>query len=270
MESITVESTKKKTLRIVFRIFLLILGGALVLESLFAFRYANTRHLGIFMAFIIGLPLVLVALFYTPLAKLCRKSRLAGFLKWAMIAVYGLFALLFAFTSFLIERGARASEGVRPDVIIVLGAGIRGNYPTATLRYRLEKTFEYYCNDPNVTIIVSGGRGGDEDYSEAEVMRNWLVSQGVDPQRVIAEDKSNSTEENFLFASALIEKNADGSEPTVAFVTSRFHVFRAGRIAKKLGVDAVGIPAREFKPLILNDYLRECAAIVQYFFTGRI
>ena len=60
------------------------------------------------------------------------------------------------------------------------------------------------------------------------------------------------------------------SSPRVAFVTTRFHVFRASRIAKKLGYDVNGVSAKDFSLLIVNNYLRECAAITQYFCTGRI
>ena len=42
------------------------------------------------------------------------------------------------------------------------------------------------------------------------------------------------------------------------------------RIAKKLGYDVNGVSAKDFSPLIVNNYLRECAAITQYFCTGRI
>ena len=79
-----------------------------------------------------------------------------------------------------------------------------------------------------------------------------------------------------MYKRQIINRLFDGSgaaaesRPRVAFVTTRFHVFRASRIAKKLGYDVSGVSAKDFSPLIVNNYLRECAAITQYFCTGRI
>ena len=45
---------------------------------------------------------------------------------------------------------------------------------------------------------------------------------------------------------------------------------QVGEDLKKLGYDVNGVSAKDFSPLIVNNYLRECAAITQYFCTGRI
>ena len=107
-------------------------------------------------------------------------------------------------------------------------------------------------------------------------MKKWLVAAGVPADSIIEEGKSQSTEENFIFSFDIINRLFNGSgaaaesNPRVAFVTTRFHVFRASCIAKKLGYDVNGVSAKDFSPLIVNNYLRECAAITQYFCTGRI
>lgn len=259
---------KKKTGTLLLRALLIVIGSALVIESIAVVSLTAKLHLGIVMPFVIGLPLVLVGLFYGPLSKLASKSGFVRFLCGAMVAVYALFFVLFAVTTALILINCREPADNKPDTVIVLGAGIRGSVPSATLAYRLEKALDCYRNDPELTIVVSGGRGSDEAYTEAEVMENWLLARGVPAANIIREDRSTSTEENFLFSDALLRERGGGG--TLAFITSRFHVFRAERIAKKLGLELYGIPARQYRPLILNDYMRECAAIVQYFFTGRL
>lgn len=266
----TAAEKKKNILSLVFRILLIAVGGALTAESILAYRYANTIHLGIIMPFVIGLPLVVIGIFFGPISRFCRKYRFGRILAGAVIAVYALFFLLFSFTTVLILAHSAEPTDFSPKTVIVLGAGIRGRSPTATLQYRLEKALEYYEKDPDVILIVSGGRGDDEEYSEAEVMAAWLTAHGADEERIIVEDRSKTTEENFLFSAEIILSREDIDSSSVAFVTSRFHVFRAERIAKKLGFDVRGIPAREFRPLILNDFMRECAAIVQYYLSGRI
>lgn len=111
------------------------------------------------------------------------------------------------------------------------------------------------------------GRG--EDCTEALVMKNYLISKGIPASKIIEEDASHSTEENFRNSYEII---ADllGDEAKIAFVTTQFHVFRAERIANKLGIDTWGIPAKDMPILVLNNYLRECAAIVNHFFRGKI
>ncbi len=256
----------------VFQALLIIVGAALSAESLLAVSMTAKLHLGIIMPFIIGFPLFLVGVFYKPICRLSEKYRLVRILKYCMIAVYVAFFLLFGVTTALILINSAEPQQRDIDAVIVLGAGIRGNAPSATLAYRLDKAAALYREDPSLSIIVSGGRGQDEVTSEASVMRARLISLGVPESSIIMEDRSTSTEENFVFSMELVasDKERFGSEPKLAFVTSRFHVFRAERIAKKLGIEAVGFPAREYKPLILNNYLRECAAIVQYFLTGRM
>ena len=254
-----------------FRLLLIAVGGVLVFDAVFAYWLTGLFNFGIVMPFVIGFPLVIVGLFYKPIARLCESSRFCRFLRGCMIAVYAAFAALFAVTTCLILINSSASAGKKPDILIVLGAGIRGNQPSRTLAYRLDVAEKCYKDDPDLLIIVSGGQGSDEQCSEAEVMANRLLSCGVPRKNIILEDRSTSTEENFVFSNRIIEgMYSDGEEPVIAFVTSRFHVFRAERIAKKLGIDACGIPAKSYRLLVINDYLRECAAIVQYFFTGRI
>lgn len=263
------KSIKRPVLSAFFRAFLFFSGAALALDALIAVSRTAKINMGIIMPFVIGVPLLIVGIFFRPLGNLCKRYKLFRFLKWAMIAVYALFSLLFAFTTTLILVHSAPIKGEKPDTVIVLGAGIRGSAPSATLAYRLEKALEYANEVPDAVIIVSGGQGANERYTEAQVMSDWLIAHGADAARILLEDRSKSTEENFIFSRELIE-NELGKGRRIAFVSSRFHVFRAGRIAKKLGIEAKGIAAREYKPLLLNDYMRECAAIVQYFFTGRL
>jgi len=262
-------TVKKKGFAIVLRIFLIILGSALVLEGLAA-STLQRLNLGVLMPIIIGAPLVLLGIFYAPISRFCAASAFGKFLKWGFIAAYALFTLLFATTTALILKNSALPKDKKADAVIVLGAAVRGGVPTVQLAFRLERALEYYRENPDILLVVSGGQGHDEAYPEAEVMKKWLVSHGIPEESIIEEAQATSTEENFLFSKALIDKALGGTEHEIAFVTNRFHVFRSERIAKKLGIDAFGIAAKEFKPIILNDFMRECAAIVQYFLSGKL
>lgn len=252
----------------VLRSVLGLFGLFLVCESIFAYLLSN-MNLGIVMPFAIGLPLLLLAIFYTPINSFFNSCITGKVIKIAFISAYALFALLFSVTTTLI-LSAPADEETEADYVIVLGAGIRGSAPSIVLRNRLDKAYEYYCSNPNVTIIVSGGQGHDEPASEASVMKNYLISCGVPEGRIIEESESQSTEQNFIFSKRIIDGIKTENSPKIIFITNKFHVFRAGLMAKSLGIEAKGIAAKDYSRLTVNNYLRECAALVQYFITGKI
>ena len=251
------------------RIFLILFGGALVFEG-FAASQARNINLGILMPIVIGIPLIILGLFYNPISRFFAASTFGRIIKWSFITAYALFTAVFTLTTVLILKNSEMPKDMKADAVIVLGAAVRGNTPSVQLAYRLRRALEYYDDNPDSIIVVSGGKGPDEAYSEADVMKTWLVNHSVPVEAIIVENRATSTEENFTFSKALIDERLGDGEKTLAFVTNRFHVFRSERLAANLGLEAFGIAAREYKPFILNDYMRECAAIVQHFFTGRL
>lgn len=115
--------------------------------------------------------------------------------------------------------------------VIVLGSRIYGDQPSLMLRRRLDKAAGYLALNPDAVCIVSGGQGPDEDYSEAYVMRRYLVGIGVDPGRVFLEDQSTNTRQNLRYSRALM----DGGDAAV-IVTDSFHQLRASVFAASEGL----------------------------------
>ena len=105
-----------------------------------------------------------------------------------------LYAALLGFVAF--SGYANPATG-QEKVVIVLGAGLRKDRPSLLLRYRLDKAYEYAVAHPDALVITTGGQGRDEWVPEGQAMRNYLIEKGLDSQRVLAECKSTSTEENF-------------------------------------------------------------------------
>lgn len=264
---------KKKMLTTLFRVFLVVFGGLLMLESVIAYG-ARSFNLGVAMPFIIGLPLVILGVFYPAIVGFFGSGAFGRVVKWCFIAAYAGFFVLFSITTAVILINARPPKDAKPDVIIVLGAAIKGTEPTVQLRLRLEKAKECFEDNPDALIIVSGGQAADEECTEARAMKNWLVRNGVPESSVIEEGASTSTEENMLFSQGIIDSLVESGElkrgPSIVFVTNRFHVFRAERLSKRLGLNAEGLASGEYRRFMLNDYMRECAAIAQHFFTGRL
>lgn len=179
--------------------------------------------------------------------------------------------ILASATGFLIGRACMGNPAESCDYLIVLGAGVNGITPSLSLRNRLDAAFVYLQEHPQTICIVSGGQGPGEDISEAECMYNDLTAHGIESTRIILEDKATSTGENIAFSLDAIEEQT-GSRPTrVAIVSSEYHLYRAGRIAEKEGVTAIGIPARtSYLFLFLNYFLREIPVIWYYTLTGGI
>lgn len=48
---------------------------------------------------------------------------------------------------------------------------------------------------------------------ESEAMAEYAISHGIDPQKLLTETKSTSTEENLLFSKKLINKKKPKFEP---------------------------------------------------------
>ena len=263
---LSMRNDKNKT-RALPRLLMILAGLALIGDTLFVLT-RSSPNLGVVMPAIIGAPLMLCGLFLPLIKRLCAKSRAFKALMIAMSAVYAAFILLFALTTTLILVNS-APPAEPADTLIVLGCGIRGESPTLTMKYRLDKAMEYLAENPDTVVVVSGGQSWDEAVSEASVMRRYLIARGIDESRILSEELSESTEENFVFSKALIDREL-GCGKSVAFVTTRFHVFRSELVARKLGIEAQGIPAKGVWYITFNDYLRECAALTQYFIGGRI
>lgn len=149
--------------------------------------------------------------------------------------------------------------------IVVLGAAVHGDVPSLSLRERMDAAVDYLNGHPDTLCIVSGGKGSGENISEAECMVGYLTSRGIDPARIIPEDQATSTAENLAFSKALMEH----PDARVGVVSSEYHLYRAIRMAKDLGLDAVGIPAHTSRfSLRVNYTLREAAAVWYYWIIG--
>ena len=127
------------------------------------------------------------------------------------------------------------------DYVIIHGAGlIDGERVTKLLADRLDKAIEIYRKDPTPPFMIpSGGQGGDEKISEAEAMKNYLVENGIPEEHILLEDKSKTTYEN-LFNSKEIIQAREGRKYT-ALVTSNYHVYRALRYCRKIGLECTGV-----------------------------
>ena len=147
------------------------------------------------------------------------------------------------------------------DYVVVLGAQVRKSGPSLVLRYRLDKAIEYLDENPNTICIVSGGKGPNEPFPEAQGMADYLKEHGIDEQRILEEPDSKTTEENIVNSKKLISDD----DASVGVITNNFHMFRALQIADKYGLDnAQGIAAGSPPNMLVNNMVREFFAEIKF------
>ena len=130
------------------------------------------------------------------------------------------------------------------DYVIIHGAGLlHGDQLSKLLRDQLDKAITVYRRDPTPPrIIPSGGKGADETVPEAEAMKQYLIGQGIPESDILPESASKTTLENLRFSKQILDAR-EGRKYT-ALVTSNYHVYRALRYCRKIGLNCTGIGSR--------------------------
>lgn len=159
------------------------------------------------------------------------------------------------------------SKPVKSDCIIVLGCQVYGTVPSPFLMARLDEGLRLYNEGYSRHIIVSGAKGPGEGVSEAQAMRDYLVSKGVDLSNIIIEDKSVSTEENIKFSK--IKMDNMGFKSAI-IVSNKYHLRRASLMAQRAGIvnSTSGVFVVKYKFQEVKGFLREILALLKYLLLG--
>lgn len=236
------------------RALLTFLGTVIILNSIVAVIRSNI-HLGVVLTFALGLILFFAGIFceyaekYIP--RIVRYMFVAGVV------------LSMVFVAILFGYGKKSNVNYNEDAVIVLGAGIRGEEVSESLRSRLDAAMKYYQKNPKVIIIVSGGQGPQETITEALAMEQYLLEQGMPAEQIIKEQMATSTRENYLYSKEVLDRQFDGTYK-VAFISSDYHIYRAKLIAKSVGFDEIiylGSDTPWYQ--ILPSGIRECLAVMK-------
>ena len=197
------------------------------------------------------------------LAALLRRCGQRPAALWtSRLILAGLAAVFVLIGIFSIQviSGMHPSTPDSLEYVIVLGAQVRGKNPSLALAQRIDKALETAQQNPDLTLILSGGQGRGEEISEAQCMWNELTKAGVDENRLILEDKSTSTRENLVFSDRL----CGCAKKTCGILSNDFHLYRALKLARKLGYEDVYGIAGESEVLMKPHYIvREAAALLK-------
>jgi uncharacterized SAM-binding protein YcdF (DUF218 family) len=144
----------------------------------------------------------------------------------------------------------RFPEGVYPaniQGIIVLG----GSYDTVSHGYMstivlnedtepMAVMVDLARRYPNAKIIFSGGTAPNvPGPREADIVKDYFVSFGIEPDRILTEDRSQTTEENARFTARLLQPTPSSQW---LLVTSAYHMPRAIGAFRKAGFDVTAFP----------------------------
>lgn len=136
------------------------------------------------------------------------------------------------------------------DSLCILVMGFRLNYGGTMgeeLIHRLEVALASAEKYPNAFIVCTGGGTSSSNpyATEAGQMAHWLQEHGIDPERIIVENRSLSTEENALNSYDILSRNYPQVK-SLALISSHYHLrrchllFSAGILLKDLPYTIVG------------------------------
>ncbi len=241
-------------MRWIFAIALLVFGGYLLLGGSVA--------LGTILL-IVGVVTTircLIGATFKLIWKLIRKP-LAILLAVVLIAM--------AITSLPILLAVESQPQTPCDYLIVLGAGVDGDTPSPILQDRINTAYTYLTAHPDAICIATGGKGDDENISEAQCIFDHLTAMGIAPERIWMEDQATSTVENFRYSIQLLQNKTGGIPKNVGVLSSEFHLFRAGMMANDQGLDPIFIAAPTSNGLTRAFYtVREIFVLWNYLITG--
>ena len=177
--------------------------------------------------------------------------------------------LVVGITEAIIIKASFGDPRQHCDYMVVLGAGVRGDVPSLSLRNRIDAAYDYLTEHPDVTAILSGGQGEGENITEAQCMFDHLTAMGIDESRLWMEDQATSTWENLNFSLDMIEEKTGQRPEELGVLSSEYHLFRASLFADACGVEFLGIPAKTTKlSLRVNYFMREVAGVWHYLLLG--
>lgn len=143
--------------------------------------------------------------------------------------------------------------------VIVLGAKVNGDVMSLSLYYRVREALQYLQNNPNTKVIVAGGQGEGEWITEAEAMANYFLTNGISEERIIMEDRSTTTLENFAYSREIIGEDVK----ELVIVTNDYHLYRSTVIAKRYDFKPYPLSAETPRISKPKSWTREYLAVLK-------
>lgn len=174
-----------------------------------------------------------------------------GILLVLTMAVFGVNAYVTASTSddiSMIYKGGEIEKAqiekikdYNPQCVLVLGCAIwDNNQPSPMLKDRLDAAIALYKKGAAPKLLLSGDNSRAE-YSEPDCMYQYALAQGVPEEDVFLDFAGFSTYDSMNRAKAVF------CVDRAIVVTQKYHLFRALKIGKSLGIEVCGVAANQRK-----------------------
>jgi vancomycin permeability regulator SanA len=223
----------------------------LILDTVYVLLTDRCRNLGAYLPIVMA-GMLMIAIYTRATA-----------VHWAFVLVSAIlvaWCAAFCVCCILIMTGRRQDHGRAAKHLIVLGAPLRDGKLSRTLLKRLDAAAACMRVRADITAaILCGGKTTRQGVSESHAMRDYLVGQGMDAQRLITESVSYNTQESFAQLRKLLFDTRE-----IIVITSDFHMRRARWIARDYGFIAYGQGIRSAKDILFNHLLRETCSIIKY------
>ncbi len=150
-------------------------------------------------------------------------------------------------------RHQAGEEEARPaDAIVVFGAAQYNGAPSPVLKARLDHAFDLEESGLASIVITTGGSGGDPNFTEAGVGRDYLIQRGIAAERLLSETRGETTYASAQAVAALLRKR--GARACLV-VSDGFHIYRIKLIFSSQGISAYGSPAPD-SPIEADPFQR--------------
>lgn len=237
-----------------------------LLDFVLVVAKGNTLHIGTISLLIIGILCILLGYL-----KIFKKVQIIKnkYLSRTIIICFALFLCSFVTIESLMWASAKDESNQTVDFVILLGAGLQGDKITVTFKNRIDECAAYLESHPNTKVVVTGGQGIGETITEAEAMERYLVEKGISEDRIYQEDQATSTFENLEFSKVIIDASFSQKDYTIIIATNDFHLLRAKMLAKRLGLEAYGMPAKTWWAAYPGNCIREYFAVIKSYVVDR-
>lgn len=153
------------------------------------------------------------------------------------------------------------------EIMVILGCQVKPWGPSILLQDRLDTALDYLEEHPDMMVVVTGGKGGDEPMSEAQAMYEYLIAHGAAPEQILQEDRAKNTLENLRYTQALLEEQGYDTGQEILVVSNGFHLTRTRMLFERVwgtdgNLNTLSAPSSHW-PSRLKMYVREPLALIK-------
>jgi uncharacterized SAM-binding protein YcdF (DUF218 family) len=177
----------------------------------------------------------------------------------ALLAAY---ACYFAWTSVRIVAQSERDEARPADAIVVFGAAEYFGKPSPVYRARLDHAFDLYERKLAPVVITTGGSGGEQQFTEGSVGRDYLIERGIGDRHLIAETQSDNSAESAERIATIMDAN---NMRSCIAVSDPYHVFRIKQLLEAQGRVVYLSPRKpEVEPAVWSRALHVAREALSY------